>query len=261
MQLCGYRVKLASEPGFLDPVSEAMCYGTLQHHIISEDIRVGEVRLDLLTSMDEWVEKILVEDYDWSLSQVPNPRELFSDLSAAYRQWRRDVQPKLGTPIAVEQELYMYLAEGTKGNLWIKGTPDAVYERAITDWKTAGRGWKETKAHLSIQASTYMALVKQNLDVAIRKFHFWVYDRAKKEWTLIRTERTVGEVNAALITAEDYARILEAGLYVATPVPDASFVKARGWYCKPKFCGAWNICPAKYLNDDVNEKEIAERKW
>jgi hypothetical protein len=129
------------------------------------------------------------------------------------------------------------------------------------DWKTAGRGWKVDKAHLSIQASLYMALVKQNLDVALRKFVFWVYDKQKREWTAIRTERRIKDVNAALRTAFDMARKVEARIFTASPVPESAFVKKRGWYCSAQYCEAWNVCDYKWLADNVNESEQAVRSW
>lgn len=260
-QLCEYRVKLATQEGYLQAISEPLVFGTCTHHLIAQDLLVGEPRLDLLTSMDEWVEEILVTEYDWSLSQVPNPRDFFAEVTTAYRQWRKSVYPKLPEAIALEKEMYMYLGEGDKGNYHLRGTPDAVFENQIMDWKTSGRPWKDGKAHYSIQASLYMGLVKQDTGIPIRKFVFWIFNKSKREWQAIRTERRVKEINAALVSAYDYARKIEAGVYTATPVREVFSKKERGWYCSAKYCGAWNICPVKYLNDDVDENVLAIRSW
>lgn len=261
-QLCEYRHKLESHKGYLPPVSEPMIFGTCEHYLIAADLEVDEPRLDLLASMDEWVEQILIDEYDWTLAQVPNVREFFTELSVAYRMWRTLVQPKLSKEIiSLEEEMFLYLGESHTGNLFLKGTPDVAYPNKIVDWKTAGKGWKPEKAHLSIQASLYMALVKQHLDMSIRRFTFWVYNRQARDWQGINTERRVKDINAALITARDYAKKIESGSYTASPVPDANFNKRRGWYCSPKYCGAWNICPVKFLTDNKNENEIAIRQW
>jgi hypothetical protein len=238
-----------------------MVFGTCVHHLIAEDLAVGEPRLDLLSNMNEWVEKILVEDYAWSLAQVPEPQRFFSEVSAAYRQWRTGVYPNLPEPIALEKEMYLKLGDGVNGGYYLRGTPDAVFGNQIMDWKTAGRAWKEGKADYSIQASLYMALAKQELDVGIRKFSFWVFDRAKRVWSRIPTDRTVKEINSALQTAYDYAYKLEVRAFTASPVVEEYGKKKRGWYCGVKYCPAWNICPVKYLDDNTDEKAIAVRSW
>ncbi len=155
----------------------------------------------------------------------------------------------------------MFLGNAERGNVFLKGTADLVLEDRLMDWKTSGRAWKQAKADFSVQASLYMPLHKQTLGLEIKKFDFWVYNRQARQWNVMRTKRTIAQIDSALDTALQYGRQIEAGVYPCTPVPEASFNKGRGWYCKPKFCGAWNICKAKYLNDDFNEKEKAVRSW
>ena len=169
----------------------------------------------------------------------------------------------------------MFLGEGKKflwantdhatlmkyANIFLGGTGDLVLEDEIVDWKTSGSDWKKGKADLSIQATIYMPMYKQMLDVSIKNFTFWVYDRSKVRWVRHSTKRTIAQIDAALQTAYEYGLQLEAGIYPATPVPEGPFIKKRGWYCSPKFCGGWNICDVKYLNDDVDESVIAERTW
>ena len=106
-----------------------------------------------------------------------------------------------------------------------------------------------------------MALAKQNLDISTQNALLWVYNRRIREWEAIPTRRRVKDINAALHTAQAYASKLEAGIFTATPIMDTFGKQKRGWYCSAKFCGEWNICPAKYLNDDKNENELAIRSW
>jgi len=264
LQFCGQRVALEGQEGFLAAVSEPMCFGTLTHYIISEDLVLGEgERLDMLANMVDWVEPILVEEYDWSLEQVPNVQDFFAEIAVAYTNWRINVHPLISNKkiLAVEKQGELYLGEGKSSNIFLGGTGDLVLDDLIIDWKTANRDWKKGKADLSIQASVYMAMYKQVLDVNIRDFTFWVYDRSRVVWVPHATERTIPQIDSALQTAYNYGLQLEAGIYPATPVPEASFVKKRGWYCGVRYCGGWNLCTSKYLQDSVDESVIAERTW
>lgn len=261
-QLCPKRVEYDGQEGHLAMVSEPLAFGTCMHYLAEKDLEAGEPRLDLLTNMNEWVEEILVEEYDWSLEKVPNVRNFFDELAIAYRNWRRVVHPQLrGTLVAMEDELYLPLGAGREGTIWLKGTPDAVYKTQLVDFKTSNSKWTQEKADLSIQASLYLALAKQAYGTEPRDFIFWTYYRKGKEWVPFKTHRAVGQIDAALRSAHDFGLQHEARIYPATPVPEASFKKKRGWYCQPRFCGAWNICTAKYMNDSRDESEVAVRSW
>ena len=263
MQLCPGRVKWVDHPEYLGMLSEPLVFGTLVHEIISSHLIAGEVQEKMLLSMDEWIEEILVEQYDWTLKKVPLIRDFFSEIAVAYRTWMENVLPTLDlTKTAViEERQLMYLGPGHLGNIFLHGTADIVFTDLIMDWKTSGRAWKQAKADFSIQASLYMPLHKQTLDLSIQDFWFWVLNRSQGVWTLLKTHRTIDQINAALATAYEYGLQIEAKAFPCTPVPEASFNKQRGWYCKPKFCSAWNVCDSKYMNDGFNEKEIAERTW
>ncbi len=263
MQLCPGRVGFVDKPGHLDMISEPLAFGSCTHEIISRHLIEGKQQDRMLLSMDEWIEELLVEQYDWSLTKVPNVRDFFSEISIAYRSWVDNVLPTipLDEILLVEEEQWMLLGEGARGNVFLKGTADLVLQDTLMDWKTSGRAWKQSKADFSVQASLYMPLHKQTLEVSIQRFWFWVFNRQRSEWSLLKTNRTIAQIDAALATALQYGLQIEAGAFPCTPVPEASFNKARGWYCKPKFCSAWNVCDAKFMNDGFNEKEIAVRTW
>lgn len=260
-QLCPKRVGLSNQEGFLPAVSEAMCFGTCLHYLVAADLEAGEARLDLLTNMGEWVDKILVDEYEWSVAQITKPEEFFSSLGVAYRTWRQQVRPLIKNLVTFEEEMFLYLGDGDHSQIWLKGTPDIVTQTRLRDTKTTKKLWAPAKAQLSIQTSLYLPLVKQNCGLDYKKFTFDIYDRSKSTWTSISVERTVKEINAALDTAYEYGRMLEAQIFPATPVPDASFNKARGWYCRANWCGAWNICNSKFLDDATDETEVAVRSW
>jgi hypothetical protein len=267
--LCGYRKLLEGQEGYLDAVSEPMVYGSAVHYLIARHLELDDIPHHDIQNMEEWVEEMLVDDYGWSLDQVPNVRDFFSEVESSYAQWRTVVLPTLPPLITQEEEMWMYLGEGRTyeestdrvNKIYLKGTPDAVFEGVVIDWKTSGRAWKETKAHKALQADLYMALVKQNLDVAIRDWIFWVYNRRGRVWEAIPTKRRISDINSSILRAYDYGLALGANILPATPFTDTFGELKRGWYCSAKYCGAWNICPAKYLHDDVNENAVAIRSW
>ncbi len=263
MQLCPGRIGFMNSPKYLAMISEPLAFGTMVHHIISQDIIENKQQDRLLLSMNEWVEEILVDDYEWSLTKVPNPRDFFAEITVAYRTWVDRVKPTLAGEeiLACEEEFFMYLGKGNTGNIFLKGTADLVTANRLMDWKTSGRAWKQAKADFSFQASVYMPLHRQALGVEHQDFWFWVFNRQQASWELLKTKRTVAQINAALATAIQYGKQIEAESYPCTPVPEASFNKQRGWYCKPKWCSSWNACDAKFMNDGINEKEVAVRSW
>lgn len=262
-QLCAGRVGYDGQKGHLQMVSEPLAFGTAVHYLISEHLIHGKQQDKLLQTMPKWVDDMLRDDYDWGLDKVPNVGGFFGEISAAYSRWINFVLPTLpDAPVLIEEEQRMYLGEGNSGNIFLKGTADAVYEDSLYDWKTAGRGWKPEKAAVSVQASLYMPLHKQTIAPwSAQKFTFWVFNRQSGAWGKIVTRRTIPQMNGALRTALEYGKMMEAGIYPCSPVPEASFNKKRGWYCSPKFCSAWNICKSKFMNDGVDEKVKAVRSW
>lgn len=264
--LCGQRVALKGTPGYLKAVSEPLVFGTCLHYLIEEDLKAGDRRHDLLANMEEWVEHILVEDYDWSLDVVPSPGDLFGELSMAYRMWASNVLPKLPKQlVAIEEKMELYLGESEGGGgVFLQGSPDLVTESAIIDWKTAGRGWKDTKATLgSLQPTLYPPLVKQSYGDAPRRFTFWVYNRQKNFWESFSTQkRKVATINAGLETAYMYGLQIESGHLPPTPLDENYFEYKRAWYCSPRYCEAWNVCPYKGLvPDDADLNVQAIRSW
>jgi hypothetical protein len=259
MQLCEWRYGYKNTEGYLEPVSEKMAFGTCAHYIIEQHL-AGEDMGIVLLDMKNWVEEILVTQYDWSLDLVPNVHEFFSELGVAYRTWTQQILPDIGEIIGLEETIYLPLGESALGTrILLQGTPDII-TTPLRDTKTTGKAWKEAKADLSIQASLYMALVQHRYALGCRDFKFDVYDRSKSKWNIMPVKRRVKDINAALRTAYDYGRKIEAGVFTATPVPE-TWAKTRGWYCGPKYCEAWNICDYKYMADHVNENQLAIRSW
>lgn len=261
LQLCGKRVEYEGQEGYLEAVSEPLGFGQCMHYMVACTLDETVSSAELVANMYEWVDDLLHREYDWSLGLIPNVDAFLDELAVAYRGWVTKIRPRIKNVIAVEEEIFLPLGEGRQTHIVLRGTPDIVTKTRLRDTKTAGRGWTQDKADLSIQASLYLALVKQQYGLEYKDFTFDVYDRRKATWESIPVKRTVKQINSALKSAYDYGLQLEAGIFPATPVPEASFTKKRGWYCSPRFCGAWNICEYKYLADSVDENILAIRSW
>lgn len=265
LQLCAKRVELQQQKGYLEPVGEKLVFGSLLHELIAADLNVDTDVDTMIVDMDHWIEPYLNEKYQWSIGMIPDYGKFKQQLTIGYRTWAHQVKPKINSNqiTAVEETLELYLGEADNSRgVFLQGTADLIMEDRIIDWKTTGRAWSQTKADLSIQASLYMPLAKQQYGLATREFTFWIYVRTSNPyWQPLSTSRRVKDIDSALQTAYNYGLQIDAGVYPATPVPESDFNKKRGWYCSPKWCGGWNICTSKYLHDNVNEQIRAERTW
>ena len=263
-QLCPARVGYKGAEGYLAPLGEPLTVGDSLHYMTSRHM-AGDSPNDIMGTFDEWLEGKLCNEYQWSSKLIPNYGDLKKEIFDCYRLWIFQIyQPSLSleSSVYMEQILYMCLSEAE--NLWLQGTPDlGILSKRLLDWKTAksDRQWSQARADLSIQASLYLALHNAVFQEQLTKFTFAVYNRAKAEWGTFDTTRVETEQIAALYTATQYARQMKAMVFPATPVSESYGKKQRGWHCSAKWCGAWNICEAKFLNDNVDETVVAIREW
>lgn len=262
MENCEWKIGYMDHPGYLEAVSEPLVFGTCAHYMIEQDLRTGHEQLDLVLNMKDWVEQLLVEQYDWTLDLVPDVHHFFSELGVAYRTWRNQVRPNLdGEPIALEETMHLPLGPGKSGTIILHGTPDIVYPHEIRDVKTTGRMWHESRTHFSTQPATYMALVKQQYRKSIRNFVFDIYDRRKSTWHSLPTKRSIPAIDSVLRNHYNAGLKIESKIFTAKPYTNEFSKYRRGWYCSTKYCSAWNVCEFKYMADDVDEAQEAERTW
>lgn len=260
MRLCGGRVGLMLDQSAMLP-SEAMFFGTAEHFILDDYISwyhgVYEDGMPVL-EMD-WsnvYENLIVLAADHDNLILPR---CFSSESAA-KQWVYEVLfaahawiEEVWLPWAVdvnwfgrEQKLYSPLGRVKGVPVWLRGSPDGWDDTTLTDWKTSGRGWGKNKAYGQSQDDLYSELIFWNTggDVDIRNAQFVVYDRQRRTWTVHPTRITEQSREAARLRAFTNARDLILGTW--SYLPTNSF-DDRHWPCTPKFCPAWDLCPAKYL--------------
>lgn len=272
MQLCPARVGYAETDGFLPALSEALVFGTCVHGMAEYHLLNGKKADTKPNAFDEWMEGILNEEYQYSIEQIPDKewKTFRRKAIEAYRLWVFQVydhwlKPELSDEMFyVEADLITPIHELEDGRIiYLKGTPDlTLIGNRIVDFKTTNsRGWNQAKADYSIQASLYLWLHNQLFDEPLDTFDFHVYMRSKTDWNRYETKRTDPIMESAVHTAIQYGKQIATGVYPATMV-DSDYGKLkRGWWCSAKYCGAWNICEHKFLNDDVNELEIASTKW
>ena len=256
--LCGKRVGYARTEGFDHVPSEAMFFGTVVHDRIEAYIE-GGTTLELFTgpaiqrAADELAS---AEGFDY-FDIDPDRRVQFErEVSDAVWRWEDEVYPEhlddmVKYGVIAEQTRLRQLGTLPDGeSAWFQGTADMIVPSQYgVDWKTAGRGWHESRAHATNQAAAYTWLYPESEG----RFCYWVYDRTAGEWTPYWTERTQAQVDAYLEVAWGAALQIWSGAYTAKPW-DSTFGKyKRGWWCSPKYCGAWNVCEAKHIADDLDE--------
>lgn len=265
-QLCGGRVLYQDDPGFNHAPSEAMSWGTLVHAMIEEELR-GKLEPSLGTMY--WNEKVIEglwrqtlrdeRNGSWDLDDLASPSVIEAGVMEAHgavRLWLADVFPLLGEPSArwqVEERVTECIGFIEDRAVWLGGTADLV-TRSIHDWKTAGRGWAQSKADAGNQASIYTYLY------GIPDHVYHVYNRKSGEWELHETVRTIEQVTSALRVAWMTAKAMHHGTLVATPWASTFGKSKRGWYCSAKFCGAWDVCQFKSIQDNVWEGQPIDIK-
>lgn len=262
--LCPSRVGYSQTEGFLSVPSEAMSWGTMIHSACESDIDNG---LRAWTPQDlenEWVKG--VERDGHNLYDLATPAVIdasTTEAAVAMSLWQRDVYPRVQAMSPPLLELRMETQLGTLPNgreVWVHGTPDAMFpvERETWDWKTSKDGWKEGKPESGGQPSMYPWLAKQQgLDVG-DVFRFFVYNRKRSEWVEWVTHRTPEQVDSYLHLLWQIAKTIDAQAFTYK-IWDTTFGKAkRGWWCGPKYCGAWNVCHGKHQQDNTWEQQIAD---
>lgn len=294
--LCGGRLLYKGQEGYNHTPTEAMSFGTMVHGGIEKLLRVGEqcpacnddgvlhtmggdiigpcpecgedstpLTLGYADLEEMWADGLRNErDGSFDLYELATTERIersVVEASDAINQWAIDVLPALG--LGVDEELYVEervtaqlgtLPDGRA--VWFGGTADLVRPERdlIIDWKTAGRGWNDTKAPFTLQATYYSWLYGQ------ANHAYWVWSRRAKDWTLFETSRTQDQIDAALKVAWQIARQQADGTLTANPLEDNYQKIKRGWHCSAKFCGAWDICEFKFVNDNVWEGQRIDPK-
>jgi len=261
MDLCpareGYRLQ-----GVRQIPSEAMTFGTMIHSFAEQRL-MGLSRVVTADDLESWwVEAVAKDGHD--LHDLAAPDVVAAGVQEALQAcaaWDKAVRPHVDREGAGDPEVSMLAPIGTtpRGReVWLQGTADYVTATRIFDWKTAGRGWKESKAHSTGQASAYTFLAEATGRGLIPDHTYWVWNRQAYTWNHWDTHREPEHVTAWLAHAFMRALEIENGAFPFTPWASTFGDFKRGWWCSAKYCSAWDVCEGKYLNDDVWEGQVVQ---
>ena len=241
--------------------SEAMSFGTAVH-TFAEMRCMGWDDVATTVQLREWWEEAVERD-GYELSDLADEARIEASLQemiVACTLWDSTVRPTLNYTEAVELEPKMQAPLGrlpSGREVWLHGTPDVLDVDLIDDWKTAGRGWKGSKADALGQLSMYIFLAEATRGFTIEGGTYWVYDRSKQQWVAHVTSRTSAEVDAYLRHIWQMARAIDGEAYTFNPWQSTFGDYKRGWWCSAKYCAAWDVCEGKAVHDDVwNEQPI-----
>lgn len=268
MMLCPAKVGYSFHEDYDHTPSEPMFFGTVMHAVLEEHVRDGgPLHLHQPDYVETIIEKEAIDD-GFDLSEVTNPvyvAAMAAEAVHAYQAWLTQWWAKKEAffePLVIEERLVRPLGTLPNGRaVWVHGTPDIGQQSGMTDWKTAGRGWKPGKGEVRIQSPTYLWLMEDIRGVREGLADYVVYDRSKQRWSSHLVSVSDTQVDAALKTLWTYARAIDAQVFPPTPSAPAGR-SGRGWWCSAKYCGAWDPCEFKGLiADDVDLLEIRTSNW
>lgn len=270
MSLCPARVGYSTHPEFDPTPSEPMVFGSLVHKMIELSIlHPNTLQVETLAGIEGILAEVVADD-GYDIYQLTNPdhiHHIVLQAREAFLAWRSDWWVPCGmhrTMMAVEPLRIRPLGMLTKSiAVWIQGSPDFVWTGGIDDWKTAGRGWDFGKAQARIQSEFYVWLEEDNfpeLDERGVPFTYVVYDRSKQRWQPHEYTVTRESVDAALLTAWEWARQIRHQVFPPTPAAPAGRA-GRGWWCSANYCSAWNICEYKHQVQDKQLVQIRSSSW
>jgi small nuclear ribonucleoprotein (snRNP)-like protein len=137
-------------------------------------------------------------------------------------------------PLLVQETVWLRLENGTK----VKGILDLVDEnRAVIDTKTSKDAYAEDAAMTSLQLAIYwMALEADDRIPAHSKRAFHV---------LVKTAIPKAQLVEAPAPTEDQQNRVLALIAAAQTMKQRGIFPPNtgGWWCSPKWCGYWDICP------------------
>lgn len=255
----------------MDAVSEALVFGTAVHYLCERHVLNpnGQSRIIQPAQFNKWCEQILDEQYDWSIDDIsPKDYKTFRrKVIEAYRLWVLQVfehDIKNQDVLAVEEGMWVVIGEVDTGRVIAHGTADLVMSTRVEDIKTTNAAfkWTQDKADAEIQPTMYLAMYNATHGTSLTDFKYRVYDRKSEDWNTLETSRSLESQAAMFKTAYEYGKQIAAGAFPATPVVEEYKKHKRGWYCQPKWCGAWNICDQKQTYDDGTDfTQVVVRSW
>jgi len=167
-------------------------------------------------------------------------------IEANTKVWWNEVMPDM-RPIAVEEQFEVPLTTLESGTeVWLTGTIDCVQEfpYAITDWKNPGGKPRDEwlMKRWSVQAAAYTYAVNELYKFGEPlPFEFVHLVKGKVHRTTVNFGPAEWESLVAL--ARSAGTLIEANLSTWP-------LNMAGWWCSPKWCGAWKTCRGQYAGQD-----------
>tara|TARA_R100001082_G_scaffold73980_2_gene42664 strand:+ start:101 stop:781 length:681 start_codon:yes stop_codon:yes gene_type:complete len=223
-------------------IGTAVHYGIEQ--CLNETMMTGEPlsQLDSVdSSMGYWNEHSHEID-NWNHTRE-NAEEI---IEANTKVWWNEVMPDI-RPIAVEEQFEVPLTTLESGTeVWLTGTIDCVQEfpYAITDWKNPGGKPRDEwlMKRWSVQAAAYTYAVNELYKFGEPlPFEFVHLVKGKVHRTTVNFGPAEWESLVAL--AHSAGTLIEANLSTWP-------LNMAGWWCSPKWCGAWKTCRGQYAGQD-----------
>jgi hypothetical protein len=273
--LCPGRVVQATAEDFDHRTAEPMFFGTVAHHL-NERFMLGKPtplsRIAVWTAAEECAQD---DGFDSFLSLLPagDQRQAWVDeLLNAHMLWRQAWGAWCGqwatvTTAVVEQPLVTPIVRSLFTQWWLGGTPDLVVNCTTKtgepvvyglDWKTANRGWAAGKAQASPQHKLYSHLLLTNGLPAPTAWSYLVYNRQSKRWDEHPVISTAAAVAAVLNACDGLTFMVTDEVPWYTPRGNDG---KRGWHCTPEYCGAWELCPGRFLGDDKDTLHRVGSGW
>lgn len=221
-----------------DITSSAMLAGTamhafaedcVRHHLIHGEWPAEDATEDVFVAAWKHVEsqagEIRWDEAKETIAAKVWPGALF---------WRTEIAPTL-KPIAAEVKFRdVEVADG----ITIEGTIDLIEVGGVVrDWKTSGRKWVRSDVDRDVQAGMYSLAYRELFGAMPRTFIFEVLVRGHaplhQRLEAYRSEEDVARLVALM---ESWATWIRAGVDLP--------MNPSGWWCSPRFCSHYDICPA-----------------
>jgi hypothetical protein len=236
MLRCPEQFRLVERVGVRDPTGDAAAMGTA-FHIYCEE-RLCGVPLPAALALAARALNLAHEHGQFQFVQVKTIHTLQEQLGRVCQRFEDETLPMLPLGGDVEVSKKMLVAETTTYDIYLKGTPDYVYDGVVYDFKTATDverqypQWEVDRFH--VQPTVYCALT------GAADFCYLVHEKgdngiAKQVWT----ER--GPIDFGWLGYQLQSMLPTLHTPGVWPMND------QGWHCSPKWCPAWSVCKGSYM--------------
>lgn len=153
------------------------------------------------------------------------------DTKGIVRAYMRQVSPLTKDIVAAERAIVARL-----GDMELVGRPDVIAAQGVGDYKT-GKMWTQAQVDYSRQLSSYGFLHKALIGAYPERVWIDSIFKLRGVWQAIRlwSDRTEDDYKALWNCIVRVRAAIEKEVFV--PAPEGA------WYCSPKWCGHWHICP------------------